>query len=125
MFVHFLKNCPEKWVNNVDLSHMQLKLVLMSWRYVVINNCIVSLPPYIEMVPLGVYRLTHALGKGVWGRGLGNFHVWLTQYVPLCTVGVYGIFNLRKKYSISLFSILTRVAIWIHFAINRVRIKGF
>ena len=29
-FVHILKNCPEKWVNSVDLSRMQLKLGLMS-----------------------------------------------------------------------------------------------
>ena len=32
----------------VDLSCKQPKLVMMSWRYVVINKCIVSLPPYME-----------------------------------------------------------------------------
>ena len=34
-------------------------------------------------------------------------------------------FNLKKKYSMSLFSILNREAISIHFALNRVRIEGF
>ena len=64
------------------------------------------------MVPLGVYRLTHALreGGGGVGQGLGNFHVWLTQYVQLCMVEVYGN-SIIKKYSMSLFSILNRVAI--------------
>ena len=49
-------------------------------------------------------------GGGGWG-GLGNFHVCLTQYVPLCMVEVYGISNLEKKYSISQFSVLSRVAV--------------
>ena len=49
-------------------------------------------------------------GGGGW-RGLGNFHVCLTQYVPLCMVEVYGISNLEKKYSISQFSVLSRVAV--------------
>ena len=63
--------------------------------------------------------------SGGWGRWLGNFHVWVTQYVPHCMVEVYGIFNVKKKYLISLFSVLNRVAIWMHFALNRVRIQGF
>ena len=51
-------------------------------------------------------------GGGLGGRrGLGNFHVWLTQYVPLCMVEVYGIGNLEKKHLISLFSVLSRLAI--------------
>ena len=28
-------------------------------------------------------------------RGAGEFYVWLTRYVPLCMVKVYGIFNLK------------------------------
>ena len=32
----------------VDLLPTQPKLVMMSYRYVVINKCIVSLPPYME-----------------------------------------------------------------------------
>ena len=39
---NFLKN------ETVDLSCTQPKLVMMSWRYVVSNKCIVSLPPYME-----------------------------------------------------------------------------
>ena len=50
------------------------------------------------MVPLGVYRLTHALREGgAVGRGLGNFHVWLTQYVQLCMVEVKGNSILKKS----------------------------
>ena len=37
----------------VDLLHTQPKLVMMSWRYVVINKCIVSSPPYMENGSLG------------------------------------------------------------------------
>ena len=48
------------------------------------------------MVPLGVLRWTNTLGGG----GGGDFHVWLTQYLPLCMVEVYTIFNLKKKYSV-------------------------
>ena len=78
------------------------------------------------LVPLGVYRWTHALRVGEGGGGgWGNFPVWLTRYVPLCKVEVYGIFNLEKKYSISPFSVLNRVAILMHFALSRVRIEGF
>ena len=43
-----------------------------------------------KMVPLEVYRWTHTL-KG------GNLQVWLTQYVLLCMVLVYGTFNLKKS----------------------------
>ena len=53
----------------------------MSWRYVVINKCIVSCLHIWKMVPLGV--------------------------------------NLEIKYSISLFSILNRVAIWMYFAFKQ------
>ena len=53
----------------------------MSWRYVVINKCIVSCLHIWKMVPLGV--------------------------------------NLKIKYSISLFSILNRVAIWMYFAFKQ------
>ena len=42
-----VENFPEKW-NGIDLSCTQPKLVMMSWRYVVSNKCIVSLPPYME-----------------------------------------------------------------------------
>ena len=55
-----------------------------------------------------------------------NFHVWLTRYVPPCMLQVYGISCLEKKYSISLFSVLKRVAILMYFSLNWVRrIEGF
>ena len=41
----------------VDLLHMQPKLVMMSWRYVVINKCIVSLPPYMENGSFGSLQM--------------------------------------------------------------------
>ena len=111
------------------------------------------------------------------GGGEGNFLVWLTRYVPLCMVSVYGIFTLKesiqlhylasqddvtrddsqrrllaqhvvamseqccnylKQYcnnvvtvcfrrceSSRLTSPLNRVAVLMHFALNRVRIEGF
>ena len=45
------------------------------------------------MVPLGVYRWTHALGGG------GGGHVWFNRYVLLCMIEVYGIFNLKKIFN--------------------------
>ena len=73
----------KKTVNTVDLARTQRKLVMVSWRYVVINKCIVSSPPYMENSFLGSLQMdARAQGAG----GGGNFHVWLTRYVPLCMV---------------------------------------
>ena len=47
----------------VDLLPTQPKLVMMSYRYVVINKCIVSLPPYMENGSLESLQMdTHAQG---------------------------------------------------------------
>ena len=40
---------------------------------------------------LGVYRWTHVL-RG--GTGMGDFHVWLTRYVPLCIL--IGLWDLQS-----------------------------
>ena len=65
----------------VDLARTQRKLVMVSWRYVVINKCIVSSPPYMENSFLGSSQMdARAQGAG------GDFHVWLTRYVRLCMV---------------------------------------
>ena len=64
-----------------DFEKLPWKMGMTSWRYVVINKCIVSCLHIWKMVPLGV--------------------------------------NLKIKYSISLFSILNRVAIWMYFAFKQ------
>ena len=46
----------------VDLMHMQPKLAMVSWQYVV-NKCIVSSPPYMENGCLGSSQMdTRAQG---------------------------------------------------------------
>ena len=71
MFVHILKNCPEKGVNSrsimlaTEISHDVLSLTIASFRRLNIW----------KMVSLGVYRWTHTLTGG------GEFHVWLSRYV--------------------------------------------
>ena len=48
---------------------------------------------------------THTYGEG------GGLPCLAHSVCELCMVEVYGIFNLKKKYSISLFRVLNRVAI--------------
>ena len=62
------------------------------------------------MVPLGVYRLTHTL-MGGGGGGVGKLPG--LAYSVCATLHGRGLweFNLKKKDSMSLFSILNRVAI--------------
>ena len=63
------------------------------------------------MVPLGVYRLTHALREGGGGVGVGKLpRLAYSVRAALHGRGLWE-FNLKKKYSMSLFSILNRVAI--------------
>ena len=62
------------------------------------------------MVPLGVYRLTHTL-MGGGGRGVGKLpRLAYSECAALHGRGLWE-FNLKKKDSMSLFSILNRVAI--------------
>ena len=69
-WVYFGK-LPWKWVNTVDLSCTQLKLVMMSWRYVVINKCNVSLLPYMENGSLGSLQMDACAEGG--GEGTSMF----------------------------------------------------
>ena len=62
------------------------------------------------MVPLGVYRLTHALREGG-GVEVGKLPCLAHSVcAALHDRGLWE-FNLKKKYSMSLFSILNGVAI--------------
>ena len=64
---YFEINCREQWVNSVDLLGMQVKLVLMSWQYVIID-IIVSWPPCMENGSLGTLQIdTRTQGGGVGG----------------------------------------------------------
>ena len=63
------------------------------------------------MVPLGVYRLTHALREGGGGVEVGKLPCLAHSVcAALHDRGLWE-FNLKKKYSMSLFSILNGVAI--------------
>ena len=64
------------------------------------------------MVPLGVYRLTHALREGG-GGGVGVGKLPCLGHSVCAALHGRGLweFNLEKKYLMSLFSILNRVAI--------------
>ena len=70
MFVHILKNCPEKWVNSRSMLATEISPDVLSLTIALFLRLNIW-----KMVPLGVYRWTHTLGEG------GNFHVWLTWYV--------------------------------------------
>ena len=89
--MHILKNCPEKWVNSrsimlaTEISPDVLSLTIALFLRLNIW----------KMVPLGVYRWTHA-----WGGG--GLPCLAHLVCVLCMVEVYGIFNLKRKYSISL-----------------------
>ena len=69
-FGHILKNCPEKWVNNRSIMYTteispDVLTICKLLTIVLFLRLHIS-----KMVPLGVYRLIHALREGVgWGRG--------------------------------------------------------
>ena len=73
------------------------------------------------MVSLGVYRWTDALGGGLVVVGASMF-----GSLGMCALHGRGLWD-QKKYSISLFSVLNRVAIIFEciLPLNRVRIEGF
>ena len=74
-----------------------------------------------KMVSLGVYRWTDALGGGLVVVGASMF-----GSLGMCALHGRGLWD-QKKYSISLFSVLNRVAIIFEciLPLNRVRIEGF
>ena len=74
-----------------------------------------------KMVSLGVYRWTDALGGGLVVVGASMF-----GSLGMCALHGRGLWD-QKKYSISLFSVLNRVAIIFEYILplNRVRIEGF
>ena len=74
-----------------------------------------------KMVSLGVYRWTDALGGGLVVMGASMF-----GSLGMCALHGRGLWD-QKKYSISLFSVLNRVAIIFEciLPLNRVRIEGF
>ena len=74
-----------------------------------------------KMVSLGVYRWTDALGGGLVVVGASMF-----GSLGMCALHGRGLWD-QKKYSISLFSVLNRVAIIFEciLPLNRIRIEGF
>ena len=74
-----------------------------------------------KMVSLGVYRWTDALGGGLVVVGASMF-----GSLAMCALHGRGLWD-QKKYSISLFSVLNRVAIIFEciLPLNRIRIEGF
>ena len=102
----------------VDLLHTQPKLVMMSWRYVVINKCIVSLPPYMENGSLGSLQMDTCAQGG---------KLPCLAHLVLCCSAWYRFMgpSILKKVFNSPVSILNRVAILMLFALKRVRIEEF
>ena len=84
-------NCPRKAEIRAFDSQTDLRIFIAVAVMIIISKCIAALPPYIKMVPLGVYRWTYALG----GVGVGNLPSLAdTPNVPLCIVSSF--IRLRK-----------------------------
>lgn len=84
------------------MRHATEILFMLSWQY----SLFLCLDIW-KKVPLGVHRWTHVLRGGK---------------IPCLA---HSVSSILKKYSIPLFSILNRVSILMHFALNGVRIERF
>ena len=96
--VHFGK-LPEKWVNT---SRMQMK--------------------YLSCCLDDIYCFYASIYGKLFPWEFTDGHVPRGEKIPCLA---HSVSSILKKYSIPLFSILNRVSILMHFALNRVRIEGF